>query len=98
MNNKVLIKIIVPEIDETYDLFIPVNEVAWKIIRLITKSISDLSGGDLDLEKEYMLINKETSLAYDNNAILIDTDIRNATELILLSTKERTELGVQIQN
>ena len=98
MNNKVLIKIIVPELDESYDLFIPVNEVIWKIIKLVTKSISDLSGGDLDLEKEYMLINKETSLVYDNNAILIDTDIRNATELILLSVKERTELGVQIEN
>ena len=98
MNNKVLIKIIVPELDESYDLFIPVNEVIWKIIKLVTKSISDLSGGDLDLEKEYMLINKETSLVYDNNAILIDTDIRNATELILLSTKARTELGVQIEN
>ena len=84
MNNKVLIKIIVPEIDESYDLFIPVNEVVWKIIKLVTKSISDLSGGDLDLEKEYMLINKETSLVYDNNAILIDTDIRNATELIMI--------------
>ena len=31
MNNKVLIKLIVPEIDEEFDIFIPVNEIIWKI-------------------------------------------------------------------
>lgn len=44
MNNKVLIKLIMPEFDLSYDLFIPVNEVVWKLKRLIMKSIQDLSG------------------------------------------------------
>ena len=35
MKNKVLVRLIVPELDEVYDLFIPVNEVIWKIMKLL---------------------------------------------------------------
>ena len=88
MNNKVLIKLIVPELDTSFDVFIPVNEVIWKVKKLIAKSIYDLTNGDLDLQKDYILINKNTSKTYDNNEIVINTDIRNATELIYLSWKD----------
>ncbi len=85
MKNKVLIKLIVPELDETFDIFIPVNEVIWKIKKLMIKSISDLSGVDLNSQENYALINKDNSRIYSNNEIVINTDIRNASELILIS-------------
>lgn len=87
MNNKVLIKLIIPELDYSFDIFLPVNEIIWKEIKLIIKSVSDLTGGAIDTNNEYVLMNKQTSKIYDNNQILINTDIRNATELILLSVK-----------
>ena len=87
MKNKVLIKLIVPELDTTFDVFVPVNEIMWKIKKLITKSVFDLSGGSIDMDKEYVLMNKNTSLCYDNNVILYDTDIRNATEVLFLQRK-----------
>ena len=37
MNNKVLVKLYVPEISQSYDLFIPVNEVIWKICSAIAR-------------------------------------------------------------
>ncbi len=89
MNNKVLIKLIVPELDNDYDIFIPVNEIIWKIKKLIVKSISDLSGIELDLRQEYTLLNKQNNRIYDNNEIVINTDIRNSTELLLISNKDR---------
>lgn len=85
MNNKVLIKIIVPEIDSNFDLFIPVNEVIWKIEKLLLKSISDLSSIPLDINGKYILMNKDNSKIYQTNEIVINTDIRNGTELILMS-------------
>ena len=88
MKNKVLVKLIVPEIENTYDVFIPVNEITWKVKKLIIKSIYDLSGGSLNPEKNYALINKENGKQYENNQVIIDTDIRNATELVLLSIKD----------
>ena len=85
MNNKVLIKLIMPEFDLSYDLFIPVNEVIWKLKRLIMKSIQDLSGVSINNIDEALFINKDNSRVYNNNEIVINTDIRNGTELILMS-------------
>ena len=86
MKNKVFIKLIVPELNDSFDVFIPVNEIIWKIKKLTCKSVSDITGGALDIKKEYNLINMENGRVYDNNEIVINTDIRNATELLLLST------------
>ena len=88
MENKVLIKLLVPELDSTYDAFIPVNEIIWKITKMLTKSVSDLSNTELGNNKEYLLINKVTTRIYNSNEIVINTDIRNGTELILISNKD----------
>ena len=85
MKNKILIKIIVPEINQKFDLFIPVNESIWKVKKLLLKSIQDLSNNILVADDEYALINVCSSREYKNNEIVIDTDIRNTSELILLS-------------
>ncbi len=87
MKNKVLIKLIVPELNDTFDLFIPVNELIWKIKKLIIKSISDLENIQLDIEEQYILLNKDDCRVYTNNEIVIDTNIRNGSELILISRK-----------
>lgn len=84
MNNKVLINVEVPELDADYDLFIPVNELVWRVNKLVIKSISDLSGVPLNTNEKYIFINKINNKVYNNNEIIIDTDIRNGTELILL--------------
>lgn len=84
MQNKVLVSIEVPEIDLSFDVFIPVNELIWKITKLIVKSVSDLSGINLDPQNPYILINKINDKIYQNNDLVINTDIRNGTELILL--------------
>ncbi len=84
MENKVLIKVLLPEADLDYDIFIPVNELVWKIKKMLIKSISDLSGIKFS-KNDYILINKDTGVIYENNQTIIDTDIRNATELFLIS-------------
>ena len=88
MKNKILVKIIIPELEKSYDVFIPVNEYIWRVKKLISKAVSDLNGGSLDIKDNYVLINKYTSKFYENNEIIINTDIRNATELILLNIKK----------
>lgn len=85
MNNKVLIKLIVPEIDDEFDVFIPVNEVIWKIKKMLVKSINDVDGVNFDMKKDYILVKKDNNRVYKNNEIVIDTDIRNASEILLVS-------------
>ena len=85
MENKVLIKLIVPELDTTFDVFAPVNELIWKITKMLAKSVSDLSDTNFNNNKNYVLINKINTKIYNSNEIVINTDIRNGTELILIS-------------
>ena len=87
MNNKVLIKLLIPEIDESFDIFIPINEILWKVKKMIVKSAGDLILKSLDINKNYILINKNTLEIYPNNIQIAKTDIENGTEIILLSVK-----------
>lgn len=86
MKNKVLIKLIIPELDTNFDVFIPVNEVIWKIKQLLIKSINEMANVPLNTDINYVLLNKSNSRIYSNNEIVINTDIRNGTEIILISS------------
>lgn len=87
MKDKVLIKLNFIEIDDTFDLFIPVNEVIWKVKKLLIKAVADITQTDLSLDDEYVLMNTSTNNIYDNNQVIVDTDIRNATEIIMIPVK-----------
>ncbi len=84
-NNKVLVKLNAIEYGRIFDVYIPVNYLVWKVNKLLMKSISDICDVDVDLKKEFMLINKKTNEIYQNNSIIREEDIRNATELIILT-------------
>ena len=85
MNNKVLIKVILPNIELEYDIFIPVNEQLWKIEKLTVKCIYDLINKEFNPKTEsYAIVNKITGEVYDKNKTVIDTDIRNGTEVYFI--------------
>ena len=84
MNNKILVKIEVPELNKSFDVFIPVNELVWKINKIVLKAVSDISETNIDIKQNYIFINKITNKVYKSNEVIIDTDIRNGTELILI--------------
>ena len=85
MNNKVLIKVFAPEFAKVFDVYIPVNYLVWKINKMLAKCIGDICDYDIDLRKEFLLINKKTNEIYGNNEVIRNTDIRNGTELIIIS-------------
>ena len=85
MNNKVLIKLFVPEYGRNFDVYIPVNYLVWKVSKMLAKCIGDLCNYNIDLSREFILINKDTDEIYNNNAIIRDTNIRNGSEIIIIS-------------
>ena len=91
MKNNFLIKIIIPEINENFDLFIPVNEQVWKVKKSIIKAVCELRNDILEPNFKYALFNKETGELYNENDVIIRTDIRNVTELVLLSEHNMKE-------
>ena len=84
MKDKVLINLFVPEIDKSYDLFIPIGKKVGNIIVLLNKSVFELSDGVYYPKVRNNLYNKDTGLKYELNSTIKDTNIRNGTKLILL--------------
>ena len=85
MKNKVLVHIFVPEIGEEYDLYIPINKKIGNILVLINKAINELSNGMLPISNSNALFNSFTGERYLYNSLLVDTNIRNGTKLVLLT-------------
>lgn len=81
--NRILIKLYVPQLEKKYDVWIPINKTIYTVVISFIKGIDSLN--KITMEKNYLpnIYNKETSEQYELNDRIIDTDIRNGTELIL---------------
>jgi hypothetical protein len=83
MKNKVLIDLIVPDLMEEYELFIPVNERIFKVKQLIINSLKDLSDDKFQDTRKYNLMDPDTGEVYDNKMIVRDLNIYNSKKIIL---------------
>lgn len=84
MKNKILIELIVPEIDIKYNLYIPINKKVGNIIVLLNKAIKELSDGVYEGNEKTALYNRKTGEKYGMNVLIRQTNIRNGTSLILI--------------
>ena len=84
MKNKLLIELIVPDIDEKFNLFIPINKRVGNIVVLLNKSVSELTNGAYVGSHVSALYNKFTGKKYDVNDLIRNTDIKHGTSLILI--------------
>lgn len=84
MKNKVLVELLIPEIEEKYDIFIPINITIENLINLITKSIKEIMGNIDENDSNISLYSGETGKEYDINQSIRETDIRNGSKIILM--------------
>ena len=83
MEYKVIVKLYVPEIEKTYDVYIPVNQTVAQVCILLNKMINEITSNRYPM-KEYMnLSNRRTSQIYEPSAYIRDTDIRNGSQIVL---------------
>lgn len=82
-NNKILIQLYIPLIEEEYDIFIPINKRIGTIKQLIEKNISEQSNGYI-IKEDTNLYSKETGKVYDVQVIVKDTDLKNGSRVVLL--------------
>ena len=87
MENKVLVKLLIPEIDEEYDLFLPINKKIGNIILLLNKAINELSNNLFEGNNYSELYNALSGEIYKPDVLLKNTNIRNNTKLVLISNK-----------
>ena len=84
MKNKVLVEIYIPQLDEVYNIYLPLNNNIAHIITLIGKSRCELKRIDTFDYNSLSLYNRETTIKYNPNSILKETNIRNGFRLILM--------------
>lgn len=84
MTNKVLVTVNIPSLEIKADMFIPVNKKVHSVIKMMKKSLFELSLGSFALNKNYVLYNEKSGKPYDMNVLIRDTDIRNDSKIILL--------------
>ena len=84
MEYKVLIRLFVPEIEETYEMYIPVNKTISEISGSLNQLVTSISGV-YPIQKNIFLYNRRTNALYEGNLMVRETDIRNGTELVMIS-------------
>ena len=82
--NNVLVKLYVPMLEETYDVWIPSHKRIYNVIVLLVKAINDLNNNCYILNEMPLLYDKLTAEIFDVNLRVKETSIRSGTELILL--------------
>ena len=84
MKNKVNVDVIVPALEEQYNVFVPVNKKTIEIIFLLNKAINDLSFGCFPINEELALVDGFTGSIYDVNKTVKENKILNGSKLILM--------------
>ena len=83
-NNKVCIDLIVPSIEERYNVFIPINKKTIEIIFLLNKAINDMTDGNFIMSDKLSLINADNGAIYDVSKTILENNILNSTKIILI--------------
>lgn len=85
MEYKVLINLFVPEIENNYEMYVPINKTIDVVSSSMIQLINDLTGGAYPVTSAAHIYNRHTGALYPGNALIRDTDIRNGTELVMIS-------------
>ena len=83
-NNKVCVDLIVPGIEERYNVFIPVNKKTIEIIFLLNKAINEMTNGAYAISEHLSLINADDGTVYEVENTFLENKILNGAKLILL--------------
>lgn len=84
MDYKVLIKLIVPEVEKSYEIFIPINRTVGEVCMLINQLVNEDTSKAFPIKKEVALCNRLTSEFYPMKKYIRDTNIRNGSQLVFI--------------
>ena len=82
MEYKILIKLYVPEIEEEYEIYIPINKSIGEVSILLCKAVNDISKA-YPAKRNARLCDRASGTIYNQDEIIRDTNIRNGTQLVI---------------
>lgn len=81
--NKILVTIYIISIDESYDLFLPVNKKVIELLNLIQDSLIDLSNGNYQKKENILLYNEDGLIINPNNYVKY-SGLKNGSKLLIV--------------
>lgn len=82
--NKVCVDLIVPGIEERYNVLIPINKKTLEVVFLLNKAINEMTDGSFLMSEHLSLINADSGMVYDLDKNFLENNILNGAKLILL--------------
>ena len=83
MDYKVLVLLIVPEVEKTYELYIPINRTIGDICKLTNQMVNEDTSGIFPIRDDVKLCNRFSQDVYPYNKYVRETNIRNGSQLVL---------------
>ena len=82
MNNKVIVHIYVPVLEIDFEAKIPINKRINQVMYLIQKYIVTIDK-NYPVNADHILCDRRSGQIYDPNDIVVDSNIRNGSQLIV---------------
>jgi len=82
--NKVLVEIILPAADKSFDVYIPLESQMSEVLTLVSNVLSDLSDGKYKANDDAVLCDATSGIIYNINMAVAELDIKNGSKLMLL--------------
>lgn len=82
--NKILVLVYIPEIEQEYDVYIPINKKIGTIKKYLISSVEEFNDGNVSNIENFKIYDKDNSKIYDNNTYVRDSGIKNGTKLVLM--------------
>lgn len=83
MDYKILINLYVPEIEQNFELYIPINKYVEEVIKILNKAVNEIVYGVYPIKDNLQLCNRRTGEIYDKGFYVRNTSIKNGSQLIL---------------
>lgn len=83
MDYKILVKIYIPEMEENYEMYIPINKTVSQVLILVNQLINNITTGVYPIKQCIKLYNRRTFEEYRYDSVIRNTNIRNGTELVI---------------
>ena len=84
MNNKVLVEVIVPLLENRYQVYIPINKRISTVIKLIEKALREITNGYYPNKENSVIIDAESGNVFDINITVKESKMINGSQIILI--------------
>lgn len=83
MQYKVLINLLIPETEESFEAYIPINRTVYDVSELLADMI-EAESKNISERKSLMLYDRRTGMAYEVTKLIRETNIRNGSEVVAI--------------